>query len=148
RTSTVPRLCSALIAAASGAVLGVAALAPACAQTAQPNQAPQTNLQANSPAAADGDLFRLPDAATVFAPPTQDLRAPGRFRRVKPAQRGGGPTAFGEITVYGNPPGYGAGATGFDSTNSKKRKARAAVHQRPGVSLPLPPPPGVVPDPV
>src|SRR5580693_515343 len=133
RTSAVPRLCSDLIAAASGAVLGVAALAPACAQTAQPNQA----AQANPPPAADGDLFRLPDAATVFAPPTQDQRAPGRFRRVKPAQQSAGPTDFGQITVYGNPPGYGAGATGFDSTNAKKRKARAAVHQRPGVSLPL-----------
>lgn len=140
----MPRLCSALIAAASGAVLGMAALAPACAQTAQPKQ----TAQADPPPAADGDLFRLPDAATVFAPPTRDRRGPGRFRRVKPAQQGGGPTTFGQITVYGNPPGYGAGATGYDSTNSKKRKARTAVHQRPGVSLPLPPPPGFVPDPV
>src|SRR5579883_3401402 len=106
RTSTVPRLCSALIAAASGAVLGMAALAPACAQTAQPKQ----TAQADPPPAADGDLFRLPDAATVFAPPTRDRRGPGRFRRVKPAQQGGGPTTFGQITVYGNPPGYGAGA--------------------------------------
>ena len=141
----MPRLCPALIAAASGVVLCVATLAPACAQTPQINQAPQ----ANPPPADDGDMFRLPQAATVFAPPTtQDLRAPGRFRRVKPAQQGGGPTVFGEIPVYGNPPGFGAGATGFDSTNAKRRKARAAVHQRPGVSLPLPPQPGVVPDPV
>src|ERR1700742_3076189 len=114
RISTVPRLCSALIAAASGAVLCVAALAPARAQTAQPNQA----AQANPPPAADADLFRLPDAATVFAPPTQDQRGAARFRRAKPTQQVGAPTAFGEITVYGNPPGYGAGDTGFDSTGS------------------------------
>src|SRR6185312_8050746 len=41
-----------------------------------------------------------------------------------------------------------AGATGFDSTNVKLRKSRAAVHQKAGVTLPLRPPPGVVPDPV
>ena len=107
RTSTVPRLCSALIAAASGVVLGVAALAPAWSQTPQANQTP-----AQAPA-DDGDLFRQPDAATVFAPLKADLHAPGRFRRVKPAPQGGGPAVFGEIQVYGNPPGFGAGATGF-----------------------------------
>jgi hypothetical protein len=58
-----------------------------------------------------------------------------------------GPTRFGQIQVYGNAPALGAGATGFDSTNNLKRKARAAVKQKPGVSLPLPPQPGVVPDP-
>src|SRR5262249_10986867 len=57
------------------------------------------------------------------------------------------PTRFGQIQVYGNPPASGAGATGFDSTNAQKRKARAAVKQKPGVSLPLRPQPGVVPDP-
>jgi hypothetical protein len=137
----VPRLCSVLTAAASGVVLWLAALAPACAQTAQPAQT----------AADDADLFRLPDAATVFAPPKdeQDLRAPRRFRRAKPARPdAGAPTTLGQIQVYGNPPAFGAGATGFDSTNAKRRKARDAVHQRPGVSLPLRPLPGVVPDPV
>jgi hypothetical protein len=140
RTSTVPRLCSALTAAASGVVLCVAALAPACAQTAQPNQA----------VADDGDLFRLPAATTVFAPrkDKQDLRAPGRFRRAaRPGLQGGdAPATFGPVQVYGNPPASGAGATGFDSTNAKRRKARDAVKQKPGVSLSLRPQPGVVPD--
>ncbi len=143
----MPRLCSALTAAASGAVLCVAALAPARAQTAQPNQVPQSSQTA---ANDQGDLFRMPDAATVFAPLTTDPRAPGRFRRVAPRAASQGPsqpTRFGQIQVYGNPPASGAGATGFDSTNAQKRKARAAVRQKPGVSLPLPPPPGVVPDP-
>ncbi|HEY1545202.1 MAG TPA: outer membrane beta-barrel protein [Xanthobacteraceae bacterium] len=132
----MPRFCFALTAAASGAVLCVAAIAPACAQTA----------------ADDGDLFRLPSATTVFAPrkpDKQDLRAP-RFRRVtKPGQQGDdAPTTFGQVQVYGNPPASGAGGTGFDSTNAKRRKARDAVRQKPGVSLPLRPPIGVVPDPV
>jgi hypothetical protein len=138
----VPRLCSVLTFAVSGVVLCVAALAPACAQTAAANQA----------VADDGDLFRLPSATTVFTPRKDkpDLRAPGRFRPApKPAQEGGGaPTTFGQVQVYGNPPAFGAGATGFDSTNAKRRKARDAVRQKPGVSLPLRPPPGVVPDPV
>ncbi len=138
----MPRLCLALTAAASGVVLGVAALAPACAQTA-----------ANQAVADDGDLFRLPAATTVFTPrklDKQELRGRGRFRPApKPGQQGGGaPATFGPVQVYGNPPAFGAGATGFDSTSSQRRKARAAIKQKPGVTLPLRPPPGVVPDPV
>jgi hypothetical protein len=133
----VPRFCFALTVAVSGVVLCVAAVAPAHAQMA---------------AADDGDLFRLPSATTVFQPrkasKPQDLRAPGRFRRAtKPGRQGGdAPTTFGQPQVYGNPPAFGAGATGFDSTNVKLRKARAAVHQKAGVTLPVRPPPGVVPD--
>jgi len=143
----VPRLCSALTAAASGVVLSMAALAPVRAQ-APPSQVAQAPQATQAPAADQEDLFRLPEAATVFGPLTVDPRAPGRFRRVTPS--GGAstrPTRFGQIQVYGNPPALGAGATGFDSTNSQKRKARAAVKQKPGVSLPLRPQPGVVPDP-
>ena len=140
------RLCSALTAAASGVVLSLAALAPVRAQTALPNAA--SAAPGPQAAATDKeDLFRLPDAATVFAPLKTDPRAPGRFRRGNQGGMSTAPTRFGEIQVYGNPPASGAGATGFDSINAKKRKAREAVHQKPGVSLPLPPQPGVVPDP-
>jgi hypothetical protein len=138
RTSTVPRLCFALSAAASGVVLSVAALAPVHAQTLAANPATATDQE---------DLFRLPDAATVFGPLKTDPRAPGRFRRVTPSRASERPTRVGQIQVYGNPPASGAGATGFDSTNAQRRKARAAVRQRPGISLPLPPQPGVVPAP-
>jgi hypothetical protein len=135
RTSTVPRQCSVSIVV--GVVLCVAALAPARAQTPRVDQ----------DAADRGDLFRMPDAATVFAPPTDDPRNPSRFRRPATARQTGA-TRIGEIQVYGNPPAFGAGATGYDSTNVKRRKARAAVKPKPGVTLPLRPPPGVVPDPV
>jgi hypothetical protein len=141
----VPRLCSALTAAASGVVLSMAALAPVRAQAP-----PRTNPtpQANQPPASDQeDLFRLPEAATVFGPLTTDPRAPGRFRRTNSGGASMVPTRFGQIQIYGNPPASGAGATGYDSTNAQKRKARAAVRQKPGVSLPLRPQPGVVPDP-
>ena len=149
----MPRHCSVLSAAASGMamILAVAAPAPVRAQTTQTAQATPTvpaATQPNQQPIDQGDLFRMPDAATVFAPLTEDPRAPGRFRRVAPARSAPGPLRFGEIQVYGNPPASGAGATGFDSTNSLKRKARAAIKQKPGVSLPLKPPPGVVPDPV
>jgi hypothetical protein len=145
RTSTVPRLCSALTAAASGVVLSMTALAPVRAQA--PPQ-PTTTSRTNQPSASDSeDLFRLPDAATVFGPLRTDPRAPGRFRRTRSGGDSTGPTRIGQVQVYGNPPASGAGGTGFDSTNAQKRKARAAIRQKPGVSLPLPPPPGVVPDP-
>ena len=150
RTSTVPRLCSVLTAAASGVVLCVAALAPVHAQAQAQAPRPQSTPtpQATPSFAADQeDLFRLPDAATVFGPLRTDPRAPGRFRRNTSGGASVRPTRIGQIQVYGNPPASGAGATGFDSTNAQKRKARAAVKQKPGVSLPLRPQPGVVPDP-
>src|ERR1700721_2429736 len=109
RISTAPRLCIALGAAASGVVLCVAALAPVRAQTAQPNPPPAADL---------ADLFRLPDAATVFSPLKDALRPPGRFRPGHPPRQRVGPLRFGEIQVYGNPPASGAGATGFDSSNA------------------------------
>src|SRR5258707_10128275 len=94
RTSTVPRFCSALTAAASGAVLLMAALAPARAQAPPANQAPQT------PATDQADIFRPPDPATVFAPFRGDPRAPGRFRRPDTTRQTVGPLRFGEIPVY------------------------------------------------
>jgi len=138
----VPRLCSVLTAAASGVVLFMAALAPGHAQAPRPGATAQSSQAGGND---QGNLFRMPEAAAVFGPLTTDPRAPGRFRRAIGASAG--PTRIGQLQVYGTPPASGAGATGFDSTNVKKRKARAAVRQKPGVSLPLPPPPGVVPDP-
>jgi len=128
----VPRLFVALTAAASGAVLFMAAPAPACAQAPAFAQAPD---QPNG--------WRPLDPASVFRPLEGDPRNPGRFRRAA-AIRQDGPSRFGEIPVYGNPPASGAGSSGFDSTNALRRKTRAAVRRKPGVSLPVPPPPGVV----
>src|SRR4030081_252620 len=91
RTSPVPRLFVALTAAASGAVLFMAALAPACAQAPdQPNG------------------WGAPVPPSVFRPLEGDPRNPGRFRRAA-AVRQDGPSRFGEIPVYGNPPASGAG---------------------------------------
>src|ERR1044071_4960283 len=114
-TSTVPRLCSVLTAAASGVVLSLAALAPVRAQAQAP---PGPTALPNQPLADQDDLFRLPDAATVFGPLKTDPRAPGRFRRVKSGGMSAGPTRFGQIQVYGNAPASGAGATGLDSPSS------------------------------
>src|SRR6266508_4732691 len=100
RTSSVPRLRSAQIAAAMGVALFVAAFAPARAQSTDP--------------------------ATVFRPLDGDPRNPGRFRRIDPARQKSGPARF-QAPTYGNPPASGAGATGFDSTNMLRRKPGAAA---------------------
>src|SRR4030088_3165054 len=104
RTSPVPRLFVALTAAASGAVLFMAAPAPACAQAPAFAQAPD---QPNG--------WRPLDPASVFRPLEGDPRNPGRFRRAA-ALRQDGPSRFGDIPVYGNPPASGAGSRGLDST--------------------------------
>ena len=137
----MPRLCSALTAAASGVVLSMAALAPGHAQT--PRASPQTS---QAPASDQDELFRLPQAATVFGPLTTDPRAPGRFR---PVNSGGG--------ACGRPARPDPGLR--QSAGIGRRVDRLRLHQyaeaqgarrraaKPGVSLPPPPQPGVVPDP-
>jgi hypothetical protein len=57
-----------------------------------------------------------PDVASPAVSATGDARATGER---DPADR----TAFG-VPVYGNPPGFGAGATGFESSGTARRKAR------------------------
>src|SRR5262249_18130809 len=96
RTSTVPRLCVVLTAAASGVVLSLTAPAPARAQARPPNPTPQASQQS---AVDQEDLFRLPEAATVFGPLRTDPRAPGRFRRTTSGGASTVPTRFGQIQV-------------------------------------------------
>src|SRR4051794_17308941 len=103
RTSTVPRLCYVLTAAASGVVLSMAARAPVHAQT-PPGAAQSSQVAAND----QGELFRMPEAASTFGSLTTDPRAPVRFRRTGASA---GPTRFGQLQVYGTPPAAGAGAT-------------------------------------
>jgi hypothetical protein len=81
-------------------------------QTFQPQ--PQTRTQTQTQNQTQGGD---PTNARVFMPyPDGDPRSPQRFRKPK----------------FGNPPGFGAGTTGFDSTNVRaNRKIRSA---------PLPPP--------
>ena len=87
--------------------------------------------------------------STVFTSRRSPIqRSPSRFAATRPTtpRAAAGRSRFGEIQVYGNPPASGAGASGFDSTNAQRRKSRAAVKTgtRPGgLSLPMPPQPGV-----
>jgi hypothetical protein len=55
-----------------------------------------------------------------------DTRAP-RDSALPPSDRFTAVTNVGSIPVYGSPSGFGAGNTGFDSTNAKKRKKPAAT---------------------
>jgi hypothetical protein len=93
----VPRVCPAQI-ATLGAVLLAAALTPAHAQTADPAAVFQP---------ADGD----PISADRFRPAGSGLRVSERSR-------------FGDIP--GPADFSGAGATGFDSTNTRRRRAPAS----------------------
>ena len=71
--------------------------------------------------------FRRPgDAAQDQAPATGQFTAPSRI---------------GATPVYGSPAGFGAGDTGFDSSNTPKNKkktlkAKAPPPPGPGVSVP------------
>jgi hypothetical protein len=88
----------------------------------------------------------LPDSsADLLAPsPTENLNTLERFRRpnaaaaslqnqAPPAGMFTAPSRIGAIPVYGTPPGFGAGDTGFDSTNTGRRKKAA---QAPAVAAP------------
>jgi hypothetical protein len=52
----------------------------------------------------------------------------------------GSPPRFEKkATTYGNAPGFGAGITGFDSTNNARRKAATKAKAKPGAGRPLAP---------
>ena len=125
----MPRRCRSLSAAGLGAAAAIAAFAltpaPSGAQTA------------------------LPDADTSLLKPSLDggAASPPRFRRsndvaaaaddqAPPADTFAPPTAIGAVPVYGSPPGFGAGDTGFDSTNTKGRKAQARPPAASGAASP------------
>jgi hypothetical protein len=59
--------------------------------------------------------------------PTDQTPAPDKFTA---------PSRIGATPVYGSPPGFGAGNTGYDSSNTPRSKKRARTP-------PPPPPPGV-----
>ena len=72
--------------------------------------------------------------AAVAAPmPTMDRDAgyPMRFGPADSLAQADAPRPF-EIPPYGNPPGSGAGKTGFDSTNRPARKSRTSPQTRGG----------------
>ena len=58
-----------------------------------------------------------------------DPRNPPRFRKAE--------TPRGQLLTFGNPPAFGAGTSGFDSTNAQRRKARAAKQKSASTAKPV-----------
>jgi hypothetical protein len=154
----VPRRCRPLSASrVFSLVIGLAAvvalcLAPARAQTVAAN-APQANTL-TTPANADADLF-LP---SLQSSPNNPSRFVAR-RNIVSANQAPPTGAFTGSAlapgppVYGSPTGFGAGNTGFDSTNARRRQ-RARVPNGGVAIVPpqqsttfdsVPPPPPEVP---
>lgn len=117
----MPRLRPTCLVALASAVLAVAPPERALAQ------APAA-LRASIDAAADDDATAPPKPER----PARPARPPATST----------PSRIGQVPVYGTPPAAGAGDTGFDSTNSRRRRGRPP----PGVPAPLniqaPVPPG------
>jgi hypothetical protein len=133
----VSRRCRPLIAAAAAAAAAVVALVPVMGVAQTPNtgaaQAPisdsdidllQPSLQAN-PAAPP--RFRRPNDAT--GPIEDQPPAAGTFTA---------PSRIGATPIYGSPVGFGASDTGFDSSNTPRRKRLAQKPPPPGPGVLVP----------
>jgi hypothetical protein len=81
-------------------------------------------MLASAPPAAAQNASDSPFLSpTLFGDPQN----PGRFRRSGGTRD---PTAAQARSGFGNPPAFGAGTTGFDSTNARKKKAKAKNDKR------------------
>jgi len=104
------------------AVSAVAALALSSAAAIAQTPAIDTTTDLLAPSPQNGTnpppRLRRPGAATVVAqdqaPPTGIFTTPSRI---------------GATPVYGSPPAFGAGQTGYDSTNTARNKKRAQAPQ-------------------
>jgi len=140
-----------LIAAAVAATAFAITLAPVTSRAQappQPQQIPNAGVLTPSTgmlAAAIAD----PNAALLQPSPLGNPGKPTKFRRAgDPAQDQApatgtftAPSRIGATPVYGSPAGFGAGDTGFDSSNTPKNKkkalkAKAPPAPGPGVNVP------------
>jgi hypothetical protein len=133
-----------LIAAAVAATASV----PVASRAQAPPQTPNAGVLTPSSgmlAAAIAD----PNAALLQPSPLGNPAKPPRFRRpgdvaqdqAPAAGKFTAPSRIGATPVYGSPSGFGAGDTGFDSTNTSKNKkkalkAKAPPAPGPGVTVP------------
>jgi hypothetical protein len=72
-----------------------------------------------------------PARAQTSEPATLAPRDDARDQPPAPRRRGQAAPRT-DVPRYGNPPAFGAGASGFDSTNALRRKARIRAKQKPG----------------
>jgi hypothetical protein len=126
RRSQVPRRCR-LLSATGLAIPAVAVLALSSIAAAQtPPLDSSIDLLAPSPGSNPATTPRFRRASDTApqdqAPPTGMFTTPSRI---------------GATPVYGSPPAFGAGDTGFDSTNTgRRRKKPPPAPSAPGQSLP------------
>ena len=139
---------SSLIAAAVAA----AALAPVASRAQAPPQQQQQTPNAGVLTPTTGMLAAAiadPNAALLQPSPLGSSSKPARFRRPGDAAQDQAPATgkftapsrIGATPVYGSPAGFGAGDTGFDSSNTPKNKkkavkAKAPPAPGPGVNVP------------
>jgi hypothetical protein len=132
-----------LIAAAVAAV----ALAPAASRAQAPPQTPRVLPPGGGMIAA---AIPDPNAALLQPSPLGNPKKPLRFRRPgevaqdqAPAPgKFTAPSRIGATPVYGSPTAFGAGDTGFDSSNTSKNKKKALKAKAP----PAPGPGVIVPE--
>jgi len=107
-------------------VLGLAVLAPVAlfALAPTPSEAqtpsPQSNLDLLQPS-----LEGNPNNPPRFVPPGNSATLPPD--QAPPAGQFTAPSRIGVTPIYGSPAGFGAGDTGFDSSNARKRKRLAQM---------------------
>ena len=80
--------------------------------------------------AASSDLAAQAPPSILRPVLDSDPHNPPRFRKAEIMPRG-------QLLTFGNPPAFGAGTSGFNSTNARRRKAKAARQKPAGVVKPV-----------
>ena len=126
------------------AAVAATALAPVAGRAQAPNPAfPNSGVLGRSTNDIAQAVIADPNAA-LLQPPSPGSPA-NRFRRAGRATQDQGPAAgafaapsrIGATPIYGSPPAFGAGGTGFDSSSTPKVKKKALA-----LTPPPPPKPG------
>ena len=117
-----------LLGLAVAAPVALFALAPTPSKAQTPS--PQSSIDLLQPS-----LEGNPNNPPSFVPPGNSATLPPD--QAPPAGQFTAPSRIGVTPIYGSPAGFGAGDTGFDSSNARKRKRLAQMPNQ--GSAPAPP---------
>jgi len=123
--------CRRCLLGAAGLLLAAAiAIAPGAGRAQAPDADSGTTLPDTNKDLLEPKLQGSPKALPRFRRPGE--RTPARGDQAPPPGKFTAASRIGAIPLYGSPPASGAGVTGFDSTNKKRRKNAAQTPTTPG----------------
>jgi hypothetical protein len=127
--------CRQCLLGAAGLLLAAAiAIAPSASKAQTPDADSGTTVPDTDKDLLEPKLQGSPKTLPRFRRPGE--RTPARGDQALPPGKFTAPSRIGATPLYGSPPASGAGETGFDSTNKKRRKTPAQTQTTPAGGTP------------